>query len=112
MYIINFYTKFMFETKSILSYQNNNLATLGTFLFIEAFHTSIEDLYSPEYAYDEDNEVSEEGDVMKAPGFVSETINLVVNEGETITLPCIVTRYEHRLRGIFTKLFNNFQIES
>ena len=49
-------------------------------------------MYSPEYAYDEDNEVSEEEDVEKAPEFVSETINLVVNEGETISLPCIVTR--------------------
>jgi len=55
---------------------------------------SLEDLYSPEYDYDEDNEVSEEGDVMKAPGFVSETMNLVVNEGETIRLPCIVTRLQ------------------
>eukprot|EP00090_Calanus_glacialis_P007213 TRINITY_DN15667_c0_g1_i4.p1 TRINITY_DN15667_c0_g1~~TRINITY_DN15667_c0_g1_i4.p1 ORF type:complete len:475 (-),score=83.63 TRINITY_DN15667_c0_g1_i4:269-1693(-) len=57
-------------------------------------YDSIEDLYSPEYDYDEDNEVSEEGDVMKAPGFVSETMNLVVNEGETIRLPCIVTRLQ------------------
>eukprot|EP00091_Calanus_sinicus_P007342 TRINITY_DN1834_c0_g1_i8.p1 TRINITY_DN1834_c0_g1~~TRINITY_DN1834_c0_g1_i8.p1 ORF type:complete len:294 (-),score=50.93 TRINITY_DN1834_c0_g1_i8:1308-2189(-) len=55
---------------------------------------SLEDLYSPEYDYDEDNEVSEEGDLMKAPGFVSQTINLVVNEGETIRLPCIVTRLQ------------------
>merc|ERR1719186_1272729 len=31
---------------------------------------------------------------MKAPGFVSETMNLVVNEGETIRLPCIVTRLQ------------------
>jgi hypothetical protein len=75
-------------------------------------YSSIEDLYSPEYKYEEDNEMSEEGDVMKAPGFVSETLQLVVKEGETIRLPCIVTRYEHRLRGIFTKLFPNFQIES
>ena len=49
-------------------------------------------MYNPEYAYDEDNEVSEEEDVEKAPEFVSETINLEVNEGETISLPCIVTR--------------------
>jgi len=55
---------------------------------------SLEDLYNPEYDYDEDNEVSEEGAVMKAPGFVSETMNLVVNEGETIRLPCIVTRLQ------------------
>ena len=61
---------------------------------------SLEDLYNPEYDYDEDNEVSEEGAVMKAPGFVSETMNLVVNEGETIRLPCIVTRYAHKLKQI------------
>jgi hypothetical protein len=73
-------------------------------------YSSIEDLYSREYDYDEDNEVSEEGDVMKAPGFVSETMNLVVNEGETIRLPCIVTRYEHKLRGILTELSTNFPI--
>jgi len=55
---------------------------------------SLEDLYNPEYNYDEDNEVSEEKAVMKPPGFKSETMNLVVNEGETITLPCIVTRLQ------------------
>ena len=55
-------------------------------------YKSVYDMYSPEYAYDEDNEVSEEEDVEKAPAFVSETKNLVVNEGETISLPCIVTR--------------------
>ena len=49
-------------------------------------------MYSPEYAYDEDNGVSEEEDVAKAPEFVSKTMNLVVNEGETIVLPCVVTR--------------------
>ena len=72
----------------------------------------MEDLYSPEYDYDEDNEVSEEGAVMKAPGFVSETMNLVVNEGETIRLPCIVTRSEHKLMEIFSELSTNLQIES
>ena len=55
-------------------------------------YKSVYDMYSPEYAYDEDNEASEEEDVEKAPEFVSETMNLVVNEGETISLPCIVTR--------------------
>ena len=74
-------------------------------------YSSVEDLYSAEYAYDEDNEVSEEGDVMKTPGFHSETMNLVVNVGDTIRLPCILMRYEHRLRGIFIKLLTNFQIE-
>ena len=68
-------------------------------IFLGLPYGSIEDLYSPEYAYDEDNEVSEEKDIMKAPGFVSETLNLVVDEGETIRLPCIVTR---SVRAIFT----------
>ena len=55
-------------------------------------YKSVYDMYSPEYAYDEDNGVSEEEDVEKAPEFVSKTMNLVVNEGETIVLPCVVTR--------------------
>ena len=59
-------------------------------------YRSVEDMYSPEYAYDEDNEVSEEEDGEVTPGFVSDTINLVVNEGDTIILPCIVTRYSAR----------------
>jgi len=57
-------------------------------------YRSVEDMYSPEYAYDEDNEVSEEEDGEVTPGFVSDTINLVVNEGDTIILPCIVTRLQ------------------
>ena len=52
----------------------------------------VEDLYSPEYAYDDANEVSEEEEVIAAPGFVSDTLDLLVTEGETIALPCIVTR--------------------
>ena len=55
-------------------------------------YVSVYDMYNPEYAYDEDNEVSEQEDAEKAPEFVSEAVNLVVNEGETISLPCIVTR--------------------
>ena len=55
-------------------------------------YKSVYDMYNPEYAYDEDNGVSEEEDVEKAPEFVSKTMNLVVNEGETIVLPCVVTR--------------------
>ena len=52
----------------------------------------VEDLYSPEYSYDDANEVSEEGEGIAAPGFVSESLDLVVTEGDTIVLPCIVTR--------------------
>ena len=53
---------------------------------------SLEDMYSPEYSYDEDNEVKEEEDVDITPKFVTETMNLVVTEGDTIVLPCVVTR--------------------
>jgi len=53
---------------------------------------SLEDMYSPEYSYDEDNEVTEDKDVDVTPGFVTKTMNLVVNEGDTIILPCVVTR--------------------
>ena len=52
---------------------------------------SLEDMYSPEYSYDEDNEVKEE-DVDITPKFVTETMNLVVTEGDTIVLPCVVKR--------------------
>jgi len=58
---------------------------------------NLEDLYNPDYEdYDENNEVSEEADdaVLKPPGFVSSSVDLVVNEGETIRLPCIVTRLQ------------------
>jgi hypothetical protein len=54
----------------------------------------VEDLYSPEYSNDDANEVSEEGGVIAAPGFVSDSLDLVVTEGDTIVLPCIVTRLE------------------
>merc|ERR1719308_643418 len=53
---------------------------------------SLEDMYSPEYSYDEDNEVTEDKDVDVTPGFVTKTMSLVVNEGDTIILPCVVTR--------------------
>jgi len=53
---------------------------------------SLEDMYSPEYSYDEDNEVTQEEDVDVTPKFVTETMNLVVTEGDTIVLPCVVTR--------------------
>ena len=53
---------------------------------------SLEDMYSPEYSYDEDNEVTEDKDDDVTPGFVTKTMNLVVNEGDTIVLPCVVTR--------------------
>ena len=59
---------------------------------------NLEDLYNPDYEdYDENNEVSEETGadaILKPPGFVSSKLDLVINEGETIRLPCIVTRYQ------------------
>lgn len=57
---------------------------------------TLEDLYNPDYDdYEEHNEVSEEHDdaILKPPGFISNKLDLVVNEGETIRLPCIVTRW-------------------
>lgn len=54
---------------------------------------NLEDLYNPEYEdYDQHNEVAELE--LKAPRFVSSQLDLVVNEGETIRLPCIVTRLQ------------------
>ena len=68
----------------------------NNFPFVSATpYGNLEDLYNPDYEdYDENNEVSEEADdaVLKPPGFVSSSVDLVVNEGETIRLPCIVTR--------------------
>ena len=32
--------------------------------------------------------------ILKPPGFVSSKLDLIINEGETIRLPCIVTRYQ------------------
>ena len=59
---------------------------------------NLEDLYNPDYEdYDENNEVSEEAGadaILKPPGFVSSKLDLIINEGETIRLPCIVTRYQ------------------
>lgn len=51
-------------------------------------------MYTADYEdYNDNNEVSEEEEaIMKAPSFVSSRLELVVNEGETIRLPCIVTR--------------------
>ena len=43
-------------------------------------------------SYDDNNEVEEEEATMKAPSFVSSPLDVVVNEGETIRLPCIVSR--------------------
>ena len=68
-------------------------------LFVAASpYGNLEDLYSADYEdYDEHNEVSEEagGDaILKPPEFVSSGLDLVVNEGEVIRLPCIVSRYE------------------
>lgn len=59
-------------------------------IFVSATpYGNLEDLYNPEYEdYDQHNEVSE----LSAPRFVSSQLDLVVNEGETIRLPCIVTR--------------------
>ena len=50
---------------------------------------NLEDLYG---SYDDNNEVEEEEATMKAPSFVSSPLDVVVNEGETIRLPCIVSR--------------------
>ena len=51
---------------------------------------NLEDLYG---SYDDNNEVAEEEEaIMKAPSFVSLPLDVVVNEGETIRLPCIVSR--------------------
>jgi len=59
---------------------------------------NLEDLYNPDYEdYDENNEVSEEAGadaILKPPGFVSSKLDLIINEGETIRLPCIVTRLQ------------------
>ena len=62
------------------------------FCFVSATpYGNLEDLYNPEYEdYDQHNEVS--GAELSAPRFVSSQLDLVVNEGETIRLPCIVTR--------------------
>jgi len=78
---------------------------LGIFLYflpllgIQASpYGNLEDLYSADYEdYDEHNEVSEEagGDaILKPPEFVSSGLDLVVNEGEVIRLPCIVSRLQ------------------
>ena len=75
----------------------------NNFPFVSATpYGNLEDLYNPDYEdYDENNEVSEEADdaVLKPPGFVSSSVDLVVNEGETIRLPCIVTRWVAERRG-------------
>ena len=36
---------------------------------------------------------------MKAPSFVSSSLDVVVNEGETVRLPCIVSRSVEALGG-------------
>ena len=55
---------------------------------------NLEDLYTADYEdYDDNNKVSEEEAIMAAPGFVSPRLDLVVNEGETIRLPCVVSRW-------------------
>ena len=66
------------------------------FYILGSPYGNLEDLYNPDYDdYEEHNEVSEEHDdaILKPPGFVSNELDLVVNEGETIRLPCIVTRW-------------------
>lgn len=77
------------------------LSILGTFLcFLPLLlqgtpYGNLEDLYNTDYGdYDDNNEVNEEDAIMEAPGFVSSRLDLVVNEGETIRLPCIVTRLQ------------------
>ena len=56
-------------------------------------YDSLEDFYFSEYSDDLTNEVIENENVQRAPAFISESMKFIVNEGETITLPCLVTRY-------------------
>jgi len=57
-------------------------------------YDSLEDFYFSEYSDDLTNEVIENENVQRAPAFISESMQFIVNEGETITLPCLVTRLQ------------------
>jgi len=61
------------------------LFSLGSLAFSLPYK-SLEDLY----AYDESDEITVDEDV-KTPEFLSKSLNLVVNQGESISLPCSVT---------------------
>lgn len=62
-------------------------------------YNNLEDLYAADYGdYDDNNQVNEEEAVMMAPSFVSQPLDVVLNEGETIRLPCIVSRSVETLR--------------
>ena len=80
----------------ILLYYVPCLARQSTAKFLMLFsqlsatpYGNLEDLYG---SYDDNNEVAEEEAIMKAPSFVSSPLDVVVNQGETIRLPCIVSR--------------------
>ena len=62
-------------------------------------YKSLEDLY----AYDESDEITVDEDV-KTPEFLSKSLNLVVNQGESISLPCSVTRL---YRFMFNIIFHS-----
>jgi len=51
-------------------------------------YSSFEDLYNSEYYY------TELDDIQKLPDFVTESSEVVVSEGETIILPCVVTNLQ------------------
>ena len=55
-----------------------------------ATYSSFEDLYNSDY-YDTDWD-----DIRKLPDFVTESSEVVVSEGEAITLSCVVTKYERK----------------
>eukprot|EP00092_Neocalanus_flemingeri_P000881 GFUD01000938.1.p1 GENE.GFUD01000938.1~~GFUD01000938.1.p1 ORF type:complete len:1259 (+),score=360.25 GFUD01000938.1:95-3871(+) len=56
---------------------------------------SINDLYDTNYEYEfGDNQVREEVLITKTPQFLSQPQEIVVNEGHTVRLPCLVDRLE------------------
>eukprot|EP00092_Neocalanus_flemingeri_P000880 GFUD01000937.1.p1 GENE.GFUD01000937.1~~GFUD01000937.1.p1 ORF type:complete len:449 (+),score=131.49 GFUD01000937.1:118-1464(+) len=56
---------------------------------------SINDLYDTNYEYEfGDNQVREEVFITKTPQFLSQPQEIVVNEGHTVRLPCLVDRLE------------------
>jgi len=58
-------------------------------------YDSLNDLYDTNYDYEfGDNQVREEVFITKTPQFVSQPLQLGVNEGQTVRLPCLVDRLE------------------
>jgi len=56
---------------------------------------SVNDLYDTNYEYDfGDNQVRDEVLITKTPKILSDPLELVVNEGQTVRLPCLVDRLE------------------